>query len=54
MTKPDSMLRIRGRGFLNKQNRRGDILMKLHAVLPDSISTELADMIKKESESTQH
>jgi curved DNA-binding protein len=53
-TKPQSIMRIRGRGFLDRNNRRGDILMKLQVSIPSEISPELLELIKKESQSNQH
>jgi curved DNA-binding protein len=48
MTKPGTVLRMRGRGFTNKAGQHGDMLIKIQAQLPDTISPELLEIIKRE------
>jgi curved DNA-binding protein len=48
-TKPQSMMRIRGRGFPDRNNHRGDLLIKIQAEIPSTVSPELFELIKKES-----
>ena len=49
-TQPGQSLRIRGRGLWDKQGNRGDLLIRLAATIPDNISPELRDHIKRERE----
>jgi curved DNA-binding protein len=50
MTKPGTVLRMRGRGFMNKAGQRGDMLIKVQAQLPETISPELLEIIKRENQ----
>jgi curved DNA-binding protein len=48
-TQPDTVLRIRGHGLKNKHhNRRGDLLIRVKARLPSSISHDLRELIDQE------
>lgn len=47
-TQPGTQLRLKGQGLPNRQNQRGDALVKLLAVIPNSISNELEAAIQKE------
>jgi curved DNA-binding protein len=48
-TQPDTMLRVRGHGVPEKNStRRGDLIVKLKARLPASVSTELREHISRE------
>jgi curved DNA-binding protein len=48
-TQPGTSLRIRGHGLKHRQgSTQGDMLIKVHAVLPDHISDELRTIIQKE------
>lgn len=50
-TQPGTVLRIRGHGLpLPQVSGRGDAFIRLQAQLPDDISTELLEMIKREIE----
>ena len=48
-TQPDTMLRVRGHGIPEKNSARlGDLIVKLKARLPSSVSTELKELISRE------
>ena len=44
-TQPGTVFRLRGRGLSSRNGSTGDILVKLQARIPDSISSELLDLI---------
>jgi DnaJ-class molecular chaperone len=46
-TQPGTMFRLRGRGLSSRAGNSGDILVKLQARIPDSISPELLDLIRQ-------
>jgi curved DNA-binding protein len=46
-TRPGAVLRARGRGLRREGHGNGDLLIKINAVLPDDISTEVIDVLKK-------
>lgn len=46
-TRPGTMLRARGRGIARDGHTTGDLLVKINAVLPDDIPTEILDILKK-------
>lgn len=49
MTQPNTMLRIRGHGLpVRNLPQRGDLLVRVDAVLPKTISTDLLEHIRKE------
>jgi len=47
-TAPGTLLRARGRGVPDRSGTRGDMLVRLQSVLPDSVSSELMAAIKQE------
>jgi len=47
-TQPGTLLRARGRGVPDRAGTRGDLLVRLQATLPDSVSPELMAAIKQE------
>lgn len=47
-TAPNTQLRLRGQGLPDRNGTRGDIVVKLIAVMPDSISAELMAAIRQE------
>lgn len=47
LTDNGTTLRLRGRGLSDRNGTTGDLLVKLHALLPKSITPELADAIQK-------
>jgi DnaJ-class molecular chaperone len=47
-TAPGTLLRARGRGLPDQSGTRGDMLVRLQATLPDSVSPELMAAIKQE------
>jgi len=48
-TQPGTSLRIRGHGLRQRQGTAmGDMMVRVHAVLPDKISDELIESIRKE------
>jgi DnaJ-class molecular chaperone len=47
-TQPGTMLRARGRGLPDRAGTRGDLLVRLQATLPDSVSPELMAAITQE------
>jgi DnaJ-class molecular chaperone len=48
LTQPGSLLRLKGRGLPSRQNAPGDLLVRIHAKLPNKLSDELANLIKEE------
>jgi DnaJ-class molecular chaperone len=46
-TQPGTVFRLRGRGLSSRAGNSGDILVKLQARIPDSISPELLDLIRQ-------
>jgi DnaJ-class molecular chaperone len=49
-TQPGTMLRLKSYGLrIRNRDSRGDMLLRLQARLPDSISPELLDNIRKET-----
>ena len=46
-TQPKAMLRLRGKGLRDKNGRAGDILLRIDAVIPDSIDPELIAAVAK-------
>jgi len=48
LSKPNTQLRLRGQGLPDRNGTRGDIVVKLVAVMPDSISPELMAAIHQE------
>ena len=47
-TAPGTLLRARGRGLPDRSGNRGDLLVRLQAILPASISPQLMAAIKQE------
>jgi len=47
LTDNGTTLRLRGRGLRDRKGNTGDLLVKLHALLPKSISPELAEAIQQ-------
>ena len=47
LTDNGTTLRLRGRGLHDRKGNRGDLFVKLHAVLPRSITPELLEAIQK-------
>lgn len=47
-TAPNTVLRVRGHGVPDRQGHRGDLLIKLNAVMPAKISETLVTAIKNE------
>ena len=47
-TEPGTSLRLRGQGLTNRQRQRGDIIVRLAARLPETISPELEQLIRDE------
>ena len=48
MTRPDQQLRLRGQGLPDRNGQMGDILIKFNASLPDTVSPELLESIRRE------
>jgi len=46
-TQPGTILRLRGRGLTDRSKNTGDLLVKLQAQIPDTISQELLDHINQ-------
>jgi DnaJ-class molecular chaperone len=46
-TQPGTVFRLRGRGLSSRNGNSGDILVKLQARIPDSINSELLDLIRQ-------
>lgn len=49
MTAPDQLIRMRGQGLPDRNNNRGDLVIKLNPVMPRTISPELLNLIQKET-----
>ena len=47
-TSPGTLLRARGRGLPDRSGNRGDMLVRLQATLPETVSPELMAAIKQE------
>lgn len=47
-TQANSILRVRGRGLPNRSGVMGDLLIRVQAQIPHTVSQDLADMIRKE------
>ena len=47
LTDNGTTLRLRGRGLRDRKGNKGDLFVKLHALLPRSISPELIEAIQK-------
>ena len=47
LTDNGTMLRLRGRGLSDRKGNKGDLFVRLHALLPQSISPELIEAIQK-------
>jgi DnaJ-class molecular chaperone len=47
LTDNGTTLRLRGRGLRDRKGNKGDLFVKLHALLPRSISPELLEAIQK-------
>lgn len=48
LTQPGSLLRLKGRGLAARQGPPGDLLVRIHAKLPNKLSDELINLIKEE------
>ena len=48
-TRPGTMLRVRGHGLRDAQNRTGDLMVRVQAQLPESVSAELMAAIQRET-----
>lgn len=46
LTQPNSLLRLKGRGLANRDGQQGDLLVRIQARMPTSITPELAEQIK--------
>jgi DnaJ-class molecular chaperone len=46
-TQTRTMLRLRGKGLRDRAGNQGDILVKLHAKIPDTIHPDILDAIQK-------
>ena len=46
-TQPKTLLRLKGQGLRNRSGQVGDILLRVNAVIPDHINSELLDAIEK-------
>lgn len=47
-TQPNTMLRVRGHGLPNRHQGHGDLLVRVGAQIPKSVSPQLIDLIKQE------
>jgi DnaJ-class molecular chaperone len=47
MTQPNTLLRLRGQGIRDRSNNQGDILIRVHAVLPSEINPALLETIRQ-------
>lgn len=47
-TEPGTSLRLRGQGLTDRNRQRGDIIVRLNAKLPETVSPELEQLIRKE------
>jgi len=48
LTPPGKMLRLKGKGFISKTGVRGDLLVKVNAIMPQQLSPELEQAISIE------
>lgn len=48
-TRPGTMLRVRGHGLKDAQGRAGDLMVRVQAQMPESISPELMAAIQRET-----
>lgn len=48
MSQPGSMLRLKGKGLASRHTTPGDLLIRLHAKMPNKISPSLIELIKEE------
>ena len=48
-TRPGTMLRVRGHGLKDNQGRSGDLMVRVQAQLPDTVSPELMAAIQRET-----
>jgi DnaJ-class molecular chaperone len=48
LTQPGSLLRLKDKGLRNRQGQTGDLLIRIQAKMPESISSELLDLIKEQ------
>jgi len=48
-TQPGTMLRVRGKGLLNRQGQPGDLIIKVQAQIPKTISPTLLAAIRQET-----
>jgi DnaJ-class molecular chaperone len=46
-TQPKTLLRLKGQGLRNRSGQVGDVLLRVNAVIPDHINSELLDAIEK-------
>jgi molecular chaperone DnaJ len=46
LTQPGSLLRLKDKGLHNRQGQTGDLLIRIQAKMPESISSELSKLIK--------
>ena len=47
LTQPGGLLRLKGRGLASRQGPVGDLLVRIHAKMPSSLSDELTNLIKE-------
>lgn len=48
LTQPGSLLRLKDKGLRNRQGQAGDLLIRIQAKMPESISQELSELIKEQ------
>jgi DnaJ-class molecular chaperone len=48
LTQPGSLLRLKGKGLTSRQSSPGDLLVRIHAKMPNKLSDELSNLIKEE------
>jgi hypothetical protein len=48
LTQPGSLLRLKDKGLRNRQGQSGDLLIRIQANMPESISQELSELIKEQ------
>jgi DnaJ-class molecular chaperone len=48
LSQPGSLLRLKGRGLASRQNAPGDLLVRIHAKMPNKLSDDLVNLIKEE------
>lgn len=48
LTQPGSLLRLKDKGLRNRQGQTGDLLIRIQAKMPESISQELSELIKEQ------